>query len=168
MLKDSGVSFTSRHEVIKREALLETFQSYYGAGKQGRPDVQYESFPPIVIDLSIVHTKCLDKHEGYNAQQRAQQKESKHGEAVNAGGATFVPFIMETDGLLHYGAIEVIKLSRQLTYHMRSSFVNDMRRTLSIALAKENSKAVCTALTRSNCYASMGGNSCLRRRVPLV
>ena len=109
-----------------------------------------------------ISTRATTHSKGHN------KKKSKHGGAVKAGGATFVPFIMETDGLLHYGAIEVIKLSRQLTYHMRSSFVNDMRRTLSIALAKENSKAVCTALTRSNCYASMGGNSCLRRRVPLV
>ena len=160
MLKDSGISFTSRHEVIKREALLKiprmygigcvaepkTFQSYYGSGKRGRPDVQYESFPPIVIDLSVVHTS-LDKQEGYSAQQKAQQKENKHGEAVRAGGATFVPFIMETEGLLHYGAVEVIKaLSRQLAYHMRHSFINDMKRTLSVALAKEKMKAVCMAL----------------------
>ena len=160
LLKGSGVSYTTRHETIKRAALLQvprsyginclaepkTYQGFYSDGRQGRPDVEYDTFPRIAIDLSIVHP-TPGKPPGYNAHVKAQEKIRKHEEAVKAAGNVFAPFVLETSGFLHHAAIQTIKkLSRMLHRHQRHDFITEIKRSVSISLAREKIRALTTAL----------------------
>ena len=161
MTSGTGVSYTSRHDGVKNEALVavpraygivatpepDTYNMYYEDDtERRRPDVEYHCYKHLAIDLSIVKPGDTP---GDRAQEIANVKVKAHRKAVEKVGHVFAPFIIETTGYLHPDALEVINiLGNQLHSWMKPFFRMSMLRSLSVSLQRHKTMAITVALQK--------------------
>ena len=159
----TGISYSSRHDAIKHQALVlvprmygiqcteepDTYSGYYQDDTtKSKPDVEYHTPKHIAIDLSIVY-RPPNRRPGDRAKEVANTKVRAHDQAVTKRGHLFAPFIIETDGYMHTDAIEVLRFLRnQLHSWQRPFFNSDILRALSVNLERQKSLAIEAAIQK--------------------